>query len=71
MGMLKADLSCPRCSPAAANFALCCPSRSTILTSQCAHNTGVVGVGGDMGMLVSGAGHGAMAEWLGGAVCRL
>ncbi|KAI7844023.1 hypothetical protein COHA_002363 [Chlorella ohadii] len=29
------------------NFALCCPSRSTILAGQCSHNSGVVGVGGD------------------------
>ncbi|KAL4431762.1 hypothetical protein ABPG77_002978 [Micractinium sp. CCAP 211/92] len=34
-----------------ANFALCCPSRSTILAGQCSHNTGVVGVGGDRNML--------------------
>ncbi|KAL4420319.1 hypothetical protein ABPG77_010224 [Micractinium sp. CCAP 211/92] len=27
------------------DFALCCPSRTTILTGQCSHNTGVVGVG--------------------------
>ncbi|PRW39288.1 sulfatase [Chlorella sorokiniana] len=33
------------------NFAVCCPSRATILAGQCAHNTGVVGLGGDRGML--------------------
>ncbi|GAB4816016.1 hypothetical protein N2152v2_003062 [Parachlorella kessleri] len=30
------------------NYALCCPSRTTILAGMCSHNTGVVGVGGDM-----------------------
>ena len=38
------------CCLGAANFALCCPSRSTILAGQCAHNTGVVGLGGDLGI---------------------
>lgn len=36
---LPPSLGLPR--PAAADFALCCPSRTTILTGQCAHNTGV------------------------------
>lgn len=29
----------------AANYAVCCPSRTTILTGLCAHNSGVVGAG--------------------------
>lgn len=36
---------------AVTNFAVCCPSRATILAGQCAHNTGVVGLGGDRGRL--------------------
>ena len=26
------------------NFALCCPSRTSILVGQCAHNSGIVGI---------------------------
>lgn len=29
-----------------ANFAVCCPSRTTILTGECAHNSGVVNAWG-------------------------